>query len=327
MTKKTELQSLSNLIKETALASGLDLVGIAGADPFEGYRWQESVMRDPSLTLTDARAIVIVGVCEKGLAPSNPPSNRSGRIARSYATGHEFNLTVEVEPIRKLLRNHGYKAEICPGGIADSTIPLKLAAIRAGLGWQGKHSVVITKEYGSFVTWGGVITNAPLSPDEPEEKTGCGKCRLCMDACPTGAIEFPYIVNMDKCLDEILNESGYISPAIMEKMGDRVLSCESCLDGCPFNQKVFKKHVEDVDSNRWVDLKEALALDAETFETRFSSFGWSVDLSTFQRNCLIALGNTGVESDISMIQPFLQSQHEMLVGTTNWAVERIKMRR
>ncbi len=302
----------------------MDLVGIAGAESFDGYRWQDSVMRDPHLTLPEAKAIVIVGVHEKGLSAADAPANKLGRIARSYASGHEYNLTNELEPIRNIIVEQGYQAVISPGGIADSTVPLKLTAVRAGLGWQGKHSVIITGDYGSYVSWGGLITDAPLIPDKPSSKGGCGKCRLCMDACPTGAIESPYIVNMSKCLDEILNEGGILTPELMERIGHRVLSCDACLDACPFSKKVLKRRADQDDPNRWIDLGEALSMDAAGFRKRFSSFGWSLDLLTFQRNCLIALGNTGDISDIPKVKLFLESNNKMLKQTAQWAIERIK---
>lgn len=158
---------LTERVKEVALSSALDLVGIASADSFEGYRWKDSIMRNPKLSMPEAKSLVVVGVCDLKKLRERQAVGLTGRVARSYAAGHEYCLVDELVPIEELLEDHGYQAQISPGSLAQSTIPLKLAAIRAGLGWQGKHSVVVTPEYGSWVTFGGLMTSAPLDYDMP----------------------------------------------------------------------------------------------------------------------------------------------------------------
>lgn len=221
---------LSEKVKEVASSSGLDLVGIASADSFAGFRWKDSVMRDPRLSVPEARSLVIAGVCDLKMLQDAQTVGLMGRVARSYAAGHEFNLVRELDPIKELLEAHGYQAHISPGSIAESTIPLKSAAIRAGLGWQGKHGVVITPEYDSWVSFGGLLTNAPLDYDTPLAEKNCGRCTACIDACPMGAIRAPYIVEMSACIYDILNRPGDIPDDIKDKIGNRIISCDTCLE-------------------------------------------------------------------------------------------------
>jgi epoxyqueuosine reductase len=283
--------TLTQNIKQIAINSGLDLVGIAPADPFEDYRWQDSAMRDPRLTMTDARSLVVVGVSELRFLKETKMNRLIGKVARSYAAGHECNLVAELNPIKHYLEGQGFKANISPGSIAQSTIPLKLTAIRAGLGWQGKHSVVITREFGSWVTFGGLLTTAVLNYDAPMIHDGCGKCTRCMDACPTEAIKAPYIIDMSLCLDEILNTPGQIPDEIESKIGNRILSCDTCLKVCPYSAKALKR-IQMSGSNPYqFDLLELVNLNERQFQERFGKLNWSIDFDTFKRNVLIAIGN------------------------------------
>lgn len=288
--------TLTQNIEQIVIKSGLDLVGIAPADPFEGYRWQDSVMHNPRLTSMDARSIVVVAVSELKFLRETKIEGSIGKIARSYAAGHEYNLVVELNPIKHYLAGQGFKANISPGTIAQSTIPLKLAAVRAGLGWQGKHSVVITKQFGSWVTFGGLITDAVLDYDAPMTHHGCGKCTRCMDACPTGAIKAPYIVDMSLCLDEILNTPGQIPGDIKSKIGNRILSCDTCLEACPFSSKILKRKPLSGSNPYQFELLELSNLNEQQFRARFGKLNWSIDFKTFKRNVLIALENETKQS-------------------------------
>ena len=316
--------NISERIKKVALSSGLDLVGIATADLFKGYRWKDSIMRDPKLSMTDAKSLVIVGVSDLKKLKTPQYNKLTGRVSRSYASGHEFNLVDELIPIKKLLESYGYQAKISPASIAQSTIPLKLAAVRTGMGWQGKNSVVITLEFGSWVTFGGLITNASLDYDMPFIEKNCGSCTACIDACPMGAIQSPYIVEMPSCLEEILNTPGNIPDDIKEKIGDRILSCETCLEVCPHNKKILK-YIKLKGPNPLVfDLLAMLNLDKKEFKSMTGKLGWSVDFVTFKRNVIIALGNSGNRSVINQLKKYTAHSNEILKRSAKWAITKIR---
>lgn len=316
---------LTERVKEVALSSGLDLVGIAPADSFEGYRWKDSIMRDPKLSMPEARSFVIVGVCDLKKLRKPQAIGLAGRVARSYAAGHEYNLVDELFPIKEILEDHGYQAQISPGILALSTIPLKLAAVRAGLGWQGKHSVVITPEYGSWVTFGGLMTNAPLDYDLPLFNKNCGKCTACIDACPTGAIRTPYIVEMSVCLDEILNNAGYIPDDIKDRIGNRIISCDVCQEVCPHNKKILKKYILKGKLPYEFDLLELLNLDERKFNSVFGKLNWSIDVVTFKRNVILALGNIADKSVAPKLKRYAISKSNVLRSSANWALKKLNL--
>jgi epoxyqueuosine reductase QueG len=315
--------SLSERIKKVALESGLDLVGIAPAAPFEGYRWKESIMRNPRLTMSDAQSLVIVAACDlKSIKESHvvPPI---GLVARSYAAGHEFNLYDELFPIRELLENEGYQAHISPNTMAASSIPLKLAAVRAGLGLQGKHSVVITPEYGSWITFGALMTNASLEYDKPLTDDICGKCTACIDACPMGAIKEPYIVDMSLCFDEILNTPGNIPDYTKERIGYRILSCDTCLEACPHSRKALKKIKLHGTYSYEYNLLELLNYEQSEFEQLVNILNWGIHFESFKRNVIIALGNSGERSIAEELEKFTAHESEVVRKTSQWALKKL----
>lgn len=312
--------NISERIKKAALSSGLDLVGIAPADSFKEYRWKDSIMRDPTLSMADAKSLVIVGVSDLKKLKKPQYNELTGRVSRSYASGHEFNLVDELIPIKELLVNHGYQARISPGSIAQSIIPLKLAAVRVGMGWQGKNSVVITPEFGSWVTFGGLITNASLDYDMPFIEKNCGSCTACIDACPMRAIRSPYIVEMPSCLEEILNTPGNIPDDIKEKIGDRILSCETCLEVCPHNKKILKNIKFKGPNPFMFNLLTMLNLDKKEFKRMTDSLNWSIDIITFKRNVIIAIGNSNNRSVIHQLKRYIDHSNEILRSSVKWAL-------
>jgi len=315
---------LTEKVKKFALSSNFDMVGIAPAEPFAGYRWKTSSMRDPKLSMPEAKSLVIVGVCDLNKLKKSDDVGFKGKIARSYAAGHEFNLVDELFPLKKALEDLGYHTQISPGGIAESTIPLKLAATRAGLGWQGKHSLIITPDYGSWVTFGGLMSNAPLDYDTPCYKTKCGQCRACLDACPTEAIQEPYIVKMSACLDEILNTPGHISDDMKEKIGNRILSCDVCQEVCPHNARIQKKYKLSGNIPYECELSNLLKMDESQFERAFGQLNWSIDFITFKRNVLIALGNISDRSVLKAVKTSLIQGDEILGDVFQWVLRKLK---
>ncbi len=316
--------TLTERVKEVALLSGLDLVGIASADVFEGYRWGHLIMRNPKLSMPEAKSLVIVAVCDLKKLREPQGTERRGRVARSYAVGHEYTLVDELLPIKEVLEGYGYEARISPNRLAQSMIPLKLAAVRAGLGWQGKHSVVITPEYGSWVTFGGLVTDAPLDNDRPISDKDCGRCTACLDNCPMGAIEAPYIVRMSTCLDRILDTPGPIADDIKDRIGNRIVSCDTCLEVCPHSARILKKNKLTGSLPFEFDLLELLNLDEEQFRSIFGKLNWSMDFVTFKRNVILALGNAGDESVSKDLERYAFHESEALRDMSNWALKKLR---
>jgi epoxyqueuosine reductase len=316
--------TLSDQIRQVAYKSGLKLIGIATADTFSDYRWSHTLMRDPCLTMPDAKSLIIVAVCELNYLKETRIKGFSGRFARSYAVGHEYNLVDELVPVQELLVESGYFAEISPTTIETSTIPLKIAAMRAGLGWQGKNSVIITKEYGSWISFGGIITNALLDYNTPLDFNGCGLCTKCIDLCPVGAITDPYMVDMSLCLDLVLEKPGYIPDEIKSKIGNRIVSCDTCLEVCPYNTRILKRIPSRGSLYYDFDLIELLNLNEDGFHKNFDNLNWSLDWLTFKRNIIIALGNTGDASVLKYLSNYKDYEDPVIAETAIWSINQIR---
>jgi epoxyqueuosine reductase QueG len=146
-------------------------------------------------------------------------------------------------PISNFLKNKGYQALICDGSKeGGSIIPLKLAAVRAGIGWQGKHSLLISKKFGTFLAFGGIITDADLDHNTIEESDKCRNCDKCRTACPMAALDQPYFLNVKKCMSYQL-QVDHLSEEAQAVMENRVGDCEICQDTCPWNRKHLKSPI------------------------------------------------------------------------------------
>jgi len=241
MKEKLCKNSLSQEIRNLADSIGIDAIGFADASEFSGYALNSSPRRDPKLTLPEAKSIIVAGIYIGGLALPEWSSPLYGRTSRLYLSGFFADVVTPLEPVVKLLKDMGYKAITCESTSMDrSILPLKLAAIRAGLGWQGKHSLLISKKYGTFLALGGVITNADLEHNTKPEPDRCRECDKCQQACPLEALDKSYVLNRDKCLSNLLQDDKLPGNA-QSVMENRIIDCEICQQACPWN----KKHVDN----------------------------------------------------------------------------------
>jgi len=192
--------------------------------------------KNPALLLPGIRAIVSVGM---NYYTEDQPDDRPGygRIAR-YARGADYHriLGERLESLVAFLdaeapdsRNRAY---VDTGAVME-----KAWAQRAGLGWIGKHSNLVSGRYGSWLLLGEVLTTADLDPDEPGSDL-CGTCSLCIRTCPTGAITESYVVDARRCLSYLtIEQKGQIPQEFQKALGNRIFGCDDCLDVCPYNHQ------------------------------------------------------------------------------------------
>lgn len=249
-------------IKEKARALGFSLVGIASAGPLreESERLQEWLRRayhasmawmerraqermDPNAVLPGARSVICVAV--NYFTPHAHGNDRErGKVSR-YAWGDDYHRVVgeRLERLRDWMENE-FPGMATTWYVDTGPVLEKAWAQRAGIGWQGKHSNIITRELGSWVFLGELITTLPLEPDPPATDH-CGTCTLCIEACPTGAIVEPYVVDSRACLSYLTIEhrSG-ISGGITEKFDGWIYGCDICQDVCPWNNKFARESSE-----------------------------------------------------------------------------------
>ena len=239
MGQKEEL--CSEKIRDLAHSTGIDVLEFAEASEFTDYALSHSRRRDPKLSLPEAKTIIVAGIYIGGLTLPDWTNPWYGRTSRLYLSEFFLDIVKPLEPIVDFLKQQRYQAVVCDSSTKEGSIlPLKLAAIRAGLGWQGKHSLLISKKYGTFLALGGVITNADFEYNTKEESNRCYKCDKCQKACPLSALDQPYVLNRDKCLSNILQVEHLPSEAL-PVMGNRIGDCEICQQACPWN----KKHLDN----------------------------------------------------------------------------------
>ena len=204
-------------------------------------------------------------------------------------------------------------------------------AERAGLGFAGKHASLITREAGSYVLLAEVLVSAPLPPDSPSRK-GCGTCRACLPACPTGAITAPGVIDARRCISYLtIEHRGPIPADLRPLMGTWVFGCDLCQEACPINHRLAPPPLEPEEASTrsgpvpFPDLVECLALSEESFAARFRGTAvWRTGRSGLARNCAIALGNAGDREALPALRAALGSDPDPVVReSAGWAVERL----
>ncbi len=303
---KSGKADLSDKLRREAVERGLDVIGFADASPFRDYLLKNSSRRDPSLSLVDARTIVVAGVYIGGMALPSWDKPSHGRTSRLYLSGYFLDVVEPMEPLAGVLKAEGFSAKVCDSGArGGSIVPLKLAAIRAGLGWQGRQSLLVSKKYGTFLALGGILTNAELEHNTQEEKNRCKNCRLCLEACPVNALETPFVLDYGACLSYLLQ----IKPLPGEAkavMGNRVGDCEICQQACPWNRKHIKNPLETPRTiafreriPAWEDffqLSNLAGLTEEEYKKTIVPLGTEISYSIFMRNVEIANENRTISN-------------------------------
>ncbi len=294
---------LSDAIRKLAASLGIDILGFAAATEFEGYLLPASPRRDPRLSLPDAKTIVVAGIYIGGVALPSWDKPDVGRTSRLYLSGFFNDIVKQMEPIAALLRQEGYTALVCDDNDDNgSIVPLKLAAIRAGLGWQGKNSLLVTKKYGTFLALGGVLTNADLEPHAEEELNRCKSCTKCQEACPTQALAQAHVLNRAKCLSYLLQHEG-LPEEVKAFTENRVMDCEICQQACPWNAKhlerplptamtaAFEKELPAWEA--FFALPHLAALTEAEYEQALGCLSTGVPYGIFRRNVLMAMERAG----------------------------------
>ena len=291
--------SLSKKIRNLANSTGIDVVGFADASEFSGYRLNQHQRRNPKLTLPDAKSIIVAGIYIGGVTLPEWKNAWYGRTSRLYLSGFFLDVVRPLVPVADFLKAEGYRAIICNGTAEDGSIlPLKLSAIRAGLGWQGKHSLLISKKYGTFLALGGIITDAELDPAATQEKNRCRKCTICQDVCPVSALEQPHVLDTDKCISNRLSEEN-LPEEVAAVMENRIGDCEICQDACPWNQKhihsplktkmtaYFQKKIRAWGKTFY--LPHLADMSPQDYRDTFGHLKTGIPYELFHRNVLIAL--------------------------------------
>lgn len=342
-----DTEALATALRSLARAQGFSACGFAAADRLQAaeqvatQRTAEGMMdglpwytperirqsADPRRTLPEANAIVALA-----FPYAHPPPDRAsvdpnrGRIA-AYALGPDYHdlLRERMEPLVALLRAHGFRAR---SFVDHGRLLERAAAERAGIGWFGKNTNLLTVEDGSWVLLAELVTDAPLPSDAPLAKT-CGSCTACITACPTGALT-PYALDNRKCISFLTIElRGPIPRPLRPLVGDWVFGCDLCQTSCPVNaRKRAADPLEQAYYRQMIDprpvLTELLALDEEGFRQRFRfSAVWRTRRAGLLRNAAVALGNAGDREAVPALAAALQDPEALVRGHAAWALGRL----
>jgi epoxyqueuosine reductase len=283
---------------------------------------------DPHVLWPDAKSVIVLGV---NYGPDENPLallDRRERAAISvYARGDDYH-----ELIKGKLKRLGQWLVAKAGGeikVFVDTAPVmeKPLAASAGLGWQGKHTNLVSREFGSWLFLGSIFTTLEL-PFDRAEADRCGSCRACLDICPTAAFPAPYQLDARRCISYLtIEHKGAIPRELRTQMGNRIYGCDDCLAVCPWNKFAQAGHEARLaarDENRAPQLAELVKLDDAAFRARFAKSPVKrTGRARFIRNVLIAIGNSGDLSLVPDAERLLTDESPLVRGAAIWALSKL----
>ncbi len=349
MVNAVDIDGLKHRLKEKARELGFVTVGFAPAadDSLRARRLQEwlsagfhgemewmearaAVRQGPQAMWPEARSVIALGM---SYAPEVDPlelaaAPEKGRIS-VYAQGRDYHDTVK-KALKALAR---WLVEQAPGTalkVFVDTAPVmeKPLGEAAGIGWQGKHTNLVSRNHGSWLFLGAIYTTLPFEQDTPHADL-CGSCRACQAACPTDAFPAPYRLDARRCISYLtIEHKGPIPEEFRAAIGNRIYGCDDCLAVCPWNKfaSAAARHRDFVPREELEvpDLAELLALDDAAFRAKFSGSPIKrIGRNRFVRNCLIAAGNSGHAALASQVEPLTGDPDPVVAEAARWALGRL----
>jgi epoxyqueuosine reductase len=292
------------------------------------YLEREPVRRlDPRLILEDARSVLVLGF-NYYAGDSIPDDPMKGRISR-YAWGDDYHAVL-VPRLEALL---GFIKEQAPSArgrcyVDAGPIMEKAWGAQTSLGWVGKNTNLIARGRGSWFFLGVILLNLELEYDA-KERDCCGKCRRCIDRCPTGAITGPYVIDARRCISYLTIElRGEIPLSLRPLMGNRIFGCDECQAVCPWNRFAAATSEPAFGSGREhsvLELSPLVQLTRDDFAARFrNSPIYRATRDGFVRNVVVALGNSRSREAVPALESALQDQSPLVRSHAAWALENIK---
>lgn len=283
----------------------------------------------PRALWREARSIIMLG---QNYGPEQDPlaalERRDSGAISAYARGRDYHDLIK----GRLKQLAGYMIAGAGGGGAKvfvDTAPVmeKPLAAAAGLGWPGKHTNLVSREFGSWLFLGAIFTDIALEPDRPE-RDHCASCRACLDICPTKAFPAPYRLDARRCIAYLtIEHKGQIPREFRRSMGNRIFGCDDCLAVCPWNK--FAKATREAKLAERAELAnpplgELVQLDDADFRARFSGSPIKrLGRARFLRNVLVAIGNSGELTLATRAKARLDDPSPLVRGAAIWALARL----
>ncbi|WP_404479671.1 tRNA epoxyqueuosine(34) reductase QueG [Novosphingobium sp. BL-52-GroH] len=291
--------------------------------------------RSPQGMWPEARSVVALGM---SYAPAADPlrlagESQVGRIS-TYAQGADYHDVVKkaLKHLARWVVAKGAARGLGEVGVKvfTDTAPVmeKPLAAAAGLGWQGKHTNVVSREHGSWLFLGEIYTTLEFEPAVPG-RDNCGSCRACQDACPTDAFPAPYRLDARRCVSYLtIEHKGPVPEDLREGLGNRIYGCDDCLAVCPWNKFAATAHTMKAFLPRAEltapELADLLSLDDAGFRALFSGSPIKrIGRNRFVRNCLYAAGNSGRTALLGQVEALLGDEDPVVAEAAAWAKGRL----
>jgi epoxyqueuosine reductase len=324
---------LSRLAEEL----GIDVVGAAPAEPYDETERhirerrarglfaemrftmaQPEVSCHPETLLPGARTVVSAALCY--YAPGPEPGPEEGRLPRYAWSDRYAELREKLAALGERLGG-SYRVLVDQNQHVD-----REGAARAGVGFYGKNTMLITRRHGSWVVLGTLVTDAVVEPSAPLE-LDCGSCTLCIEACPTGALDDPGVLDSTRCLSYWTQSPDPIPVEYREELGAQVYGCDICQDVCPWNRGIEKRRAGEAapaGAEPVVSLVEWLQAEDEELRGRYDRLYFPRnDPRYLRRNALLAAGNSGEAALAHAVRPYAESDDKLLAEQAEWALARL----
>ena len=316
---------------------GIDVVGAAPAEPyaeterhirerrarglFADMRFtmaQPEVSCHPETLLPGARTVVSAALCY--YAPGPEPGPGEGRLPRYAWSDRYAELREKLAALGERLGG-SYRVLVDQNQHVD-----REGAARSGVGFYGKNTMLITRKHGSWVVLGTLVTDAVVEASAPLD-LDCGSCTLCIEACPTGALDDPGVLDSTRCLSYWTQSPDPIPEEYRAELGAQVYGCDICQDVCPWNRGIEKRRAGEAPpagAEPVVSLVEWLQAGDEELRERYDRLYFPRnDPRYLRRNALVAVGNSGEVTLADAVRPYAESENELLAEQAGWTLARL----
>ncbi len=343
----SDTSALKTALLAQARMAGFDAIGITGPDAAiaAAKHFQEFLnlgrhgdmdwlvakadrRADPCTLWPEAKSVIMLGM---NYGPDKDPLEKlrlqSNANISCYAHGRDYHDLIKrrLKQVARWLHTEtgaGVKVFVDTAPVMEKPL-----AAAAGLGWQGKHTNLVSREFGSWLFLGAIFTEFSLPFDAPETDH-CGSCRACLDICPTRAFPGPNMLDARRCISYLtIEHKGHIAREFRAPMGNRVYGCDDCLSVCPWNK--WAQQARETAFHPSTDISQnalaiMLRLDDAAFRARFSGSPVKrTGRDRFIRNCLIAAGNSGDAALLCVITPLLNDASSLVRAMAVWAIRQL----
>ena len=317
---------------------GIDVVGAAPVAPYEETERhirerrarglfarmrftmaQPEISCHPETLLEGARTVVSAALCY--YAPKPARGSTEGALPRYAWKDNYSELREKLERLGERIGGR-YRVLVDENQHVD-----REAAARAGVGFYGKNTLLITRRFGSWVVLGTLVTDAEIEARAPLD-LDCGSCTRCIDACPTGALDEPGVLDSTRCLSYWSQAPGSIPEEYREELGTQVYGCDICQDVCPWNRGIEKRRRGEPvpeGAEPFVSLREWLETPDEELRTRYDRLYYPRnDPKYLRRNALVAAGNSAERELADVVTPYEEHRDELLREAASWAASKLR---